>query len=167
MCREGSRTGHWSFCPSSGAKLAIKTVCVFSSAPPGCCLPQHKAVTLRLSFSFPLSLAFLVHCDKHSPPFFCLRAAYNQHVPHALDKSRGSFSAGAGWQHQPCNPLFISSVHPPPHLSCAPVFSPPLAFSILSCRGKRWPEESNNCDSGAFWHCSWSCADTHRAVCSL
>lgn len=24
VCREGSRTGHWSFCPSSGTKVAIK-----------------------------------------------------------------------------------------------------------------------------------------------
>lgn len=43
-------------------------------------------------------------------------------------------------------------IHPtlrPPPLLCPRLF-PPLAFSILSCRGKRWPEESNNCDSGAF-----------------
>lgn len=29
-------------------------------------------------------------------------------------------------------------------------FHSSLPFSILSCRGKRGPEESNNCDSGAF-----------------
>lgn len=129
-------------------RIPLETVCVFSSAPPGCCLPQHKTVTLCLSRSFPLSLALK---QQTFPSLFCLRAAYNQHVPHVLDKSRGSFSIRAGWQHQPCNPLFIPQC--PPHPLCPRTF-PPLAFSILSCQGKRWPEESNNCDSGAFWHCS-------------
>lgn len=51
-----------------GQSWPLKTVCVFSSPPPGCCLPQHKTVTLRLFPSSPLSLTFLFHCDKHSLP---------------------------------------------------------------------------------------------------
>lgn len=51
-----------------GQSWPLKTVCVFSSPPPGCCLPQHKTVTLRLFLSSPPSLAFLFHCDKHSLP---------------------------------------------------------------------------------------------------
>lgn len=61
------------------------------------------------------------------------------------------------------NRAAASTMHP----LFLPFLSFTLTFLILSCRGKRRPEESNNCDSGAFWHCSWSCADTHRAVCWL
>lgn len=135
------RRGHRSFCPSLGTgpplllpiknRIPSQTVCVFSQAPPGCCLPQHKTVTPCLSFLShslfsPLWLTF--------PSLFHLRPVYYQHVAHVLDKSRGSFTIGVGWQH-----LFLSP---------SPFFT--LPFSILSCRGKRGPEESNNCDSGAF-----------------
>lgn len=133
-----------------GQSWPLKTVCVCSSPPPGCCLPQHHSHTVPLPL-FPSVSCFLILLWQTSPPLFWLRAAYNQHVPHVLDKSRGSFSAGAGWQHQPCNPSIHPPVCPPPPL--CPRLPPtphPLAFSILSCRGKRWPEESNNCDSGAF-----------------
>lgn len=93
---------------------------------------------LSLSPSFPSCLTF--------PSLFCLSPVYYQHVAHVLDKSRGSFTIGVGWQHQACTPF--SSLSPPlPHP--ASLFRS-LPLSILSCRGKRGPEESNNCDSGAF-----------------
>lgn len=163
MCREGSRTGHWSFCPSSGTKLAIKNSLCFqftSSRVPLTTAQDSHTAPLPL---FPSVSRSLIPLWQTFPPLFCLRDAYNQHVPHVLDKSRGSVSAGAGWQYQPCNPLFI----PPcvPHLPCAP--PPPLLSQYWVAGVKGGQRNLITVTVGLFWHCSWSCADTHRAVCSL
>lgn len=133
MCREGSRTGHWSFCPSSGTKLAIKTVCVFSSAPPGCCLPQHKTVTLRLSLSFPLSLAFLVHCDNPPPHSVWELPTINMcHMPLtsqedlSLQEPGGSINHATPYSSPPC-------ISPPPILR--PFLFPPSCFLNIELPG--------------------------------
>lgn len=70
---------------------------------------------------------------------------------------RGGDLWGSSVNHGPLPSLLTSSYLP----------SFILTLLILSCQGMRGPEESNNCDSGAFWHCSWGCADTHRDVCLL
>lgn len=149
------RRGRWSGLsflgdPSCPSWLPIKnrippqTVCVFSRTPPGCFLATAQdshttpVLSFSLSHSIPSWLTFL--------SLFRLRPVYYQHVAHVLDKSRGSFAIGVGWQHQPRTPLFPRFFSPPS--SCFPPSLSP--FSILSCRGKRGPEESNNCDSGAF-----------------
>lgn len=102
---------------------------------------SHHACPLLLPLSLSPSLALTF------PPLLCLRPVYCQHVAHVLDKSRGSFTIGAGQQCRPCSPFFL----PAPLLSLVlPPLSHPHSLLILSCQGKRGPEESNNCDSGAF-----------------
>lgn len=125
-------------------KQNSSTNCVFSLTPPGAACHSTRQshhvcpLLLPVCLSFPLWLTF--------SSLLCLRPVDYQHVAHVLDKPRGSFTIGVGRQPQPCSPF--SSLVPFPASSRRPSFTLPLL--ILSCRGKRGPEESNNCDSGAF-----------------
>lgn len=61
-------------------------------------------------------------------------------------------------ERHPCYPL---------SLSFTPFCLLPLSLSlslILSCRGKGGPEESNNCDSGAFFGIVPEAVQTHTGL---
>lgn len=116
---------------------------VFSPTAPGCRL-FHGTRRSRHSCPPAHSRAFTL------PALLSLRPVYPQHVAHVLDTSRERIlPRHRSW-------VAVSSpLSSPPALSLSPqsastLFFSRSLFSILSCRGKRGPEESNNCDSGAF-----------------
>lgn len=133
------------FCPFLGVRLPINNINswtnrVFSQTAPGCRL-FHGTRQSRHSCPPAHSLAFTL------PSQLSLRPVYHQHVAHVLDTSRERILL----RHR----SWVAVSSPPASAPLASVrlhssfFSRSL-FSILSCRGKRGPEESNNCDSGAF-----------------
>lgn len=132
-------------CPSSETRLPLLAAHSKQNSSTNClcfqCDSFRVLQTVPLVLS-PLSLSFLWWIT--FPSLFCLKPVYCQHVAHVLDKSKGSFSIGV--MRHPCTPF--SSLFP--YSSPSWILSFTLALLILSCRGKGGPEESNNCDSGAF-----------------
>lgn len=132
-------------CPFLGVRLPVNNINsstnrVFSQTAPGCCL-FHGTRQSRHSCPPVHSLAFTL------PSLLSLRPVYHQHVAHVLDTSRERILLRhRSWVAVSSPPAAALS---PQSASTLFFFSRSL-FSILSCRGKRGPEESNNCDSGAF-----------------
>lgn len=141
-------------------RIPPQTVCVFSLTPPGChsTRQSHHACPLPLSVSLsPLSwLTFL--------SFFCSETCLLSTCgacPWQVKRILHHRSWVAASAMHPLFPLFSCFLpHPASHLS--------LSLSQYWVAGVKGGQRNLiTVTVGLFWHCSWSCADTHRAVCWL
>lgn len=147
------------FCPFLGVRLPVNNINsstnrVFSLTAPGCHL-FHGTRQSRHSCPPVHSWAL------HFPP--CIvwdLSTINMWHMSLTRQERGSFFAiGVGWQYLQPTPLVTS-------VRLHSFFHTPFSqYWVAGVKGGL--RNLITVTVGLFWHCSWSCADTHSAVCWL
>lgn len=114
--------------------------------------------------SLSLSLCLLLSCSTVANiPFLVLSESCLQSTCATCPWQVKRIFLCRGW-------VAASTVQTPPSLftpPCAPVYFPLLLSQYWVAGVKGGQRNLITVTVGLFWHCSWSCADTHRAVCSL
>lgn len=145
------------FCPFLGARPPVNNINsstnkVFSRTAPGC---RWFHGTRQSRHSCPPAHSWASHSPHCS--VWDLPTINMWHMSLTRQERDSLYTTGGGWHY---GSIFAPRPSPP-----QPAYTPFSQYWVAGVKGG--PRNLITVTVGLFWHCSWSCADTHSAVCWL